>query len=396
MTDTGPVLHPSRTDLDDLELVRRGLYGPDARIRPLPVTPDLLTLVAGSGSLTVVDPEGVPLVRLEDVTVSDGSTPAATGRPVWLAEPSSRPFAALHPRAPRDLSSHRVVVVERVADLPDHVDRHDVLLVLASTALDGPSTGTDLVRAAVTVAEPLGAEVLVVPLPPDDADRRSAFFATAGIPDPSAGAPTRPSGSPSASVATNDRGAGPTADLGARRCGLVVLLTGLSGSGKSTVARAVATRLVEDGVPVTLLDGDVVRRHLTAGLGFSPADRRTNVLRIGWVAAEIAHHGGVAICSPIAPEDAVREQVRALVDNRGGRFALVHVATPLAECERRDRKGLYAAARRGDIPDFTGISAPYDVPADPDLRIDTTGRDVAECADLVLGLVRERAGVDLG
>ncbi|NHA66694.1 adenylyl-sulfate kinase [Phycicoccus sp. CMS6Z-2] len=165
------------------------------------------------------------------------------------------------------------------------------------------------------------------------------------------------------------------------------MLTGLSGSGKSTIARSVATRLVEAGTPVTLLDGDVVRRHLTAGLGFSAADRRTNVRRIGWVAAEVAHHGGIAVCSPIAPEDAVRRDVAAMAAARGARFVLVHVATPLAECERRDRKGLYARARRGEIPDFTGISAPYDVPEHPDLRIDTTGRDVERCADEVLALL---------
>ena len=110
------------------------------------------------------------------------------------------------------------------------------------------------------------------------------------------------------------------------------------------------------------------------------------------LAAEVAHHGGIAVCSPIAPEDEVRRQVAERVRERGGRFVLVHVATPLEECERRDRKGLYAAARRGDIPDFTGISAPYDVPADPDLRLDTTGRDVAGCADEVLALLRPTDG----
>ena len=117
---------------------------------------------------------------------------------------------------------------------------------------------------------------------------------------------------------------------------------------------------------MTSLDGDVVRRNLSAGLTFSKEDRETNIRRIGWVAAEIGRHGGVAICSPIAPFDATRKQVRAMVEDAGGAFVLVHVATPLEECERRDRKGLYAKARRGEIPEFTGISSPYEEPADAD------------------------------
>ena len=125
---------------------------------------------------------------------------------------------------------------------------------------------------------------------------------------------------------------------------------------------------------MTSLDGDVVRRNLSAGLTFSKEDRETNIRRIGWVAAEIARHGGVAVCSPIAPFDETRQQVRAMVDDAGGAFFLVHVATPLEECERRDRKGLYAKARRGEIPEFTGISSPYEEPQDADVRVDTTGR----------------------
>ena len=145
--------------------------------------------------------------------------------------------------------------------------------------------------------------------------------------------------------------------------GLVLFFTGLSGSGKSTVAQAVIDALLEAGErTVTSLDGDVVRRNLSAGLTFSREDRETNIRRIGWVAAEISRHGGVAVCSPIAPFDATRQDVRAMTEAAGGAFFLVHVATPLEECERRDRKGLYAKARRGEIPDFTGISSPYEEP----------------------------------
>jgi sulfate adenylyltransferase len=178
--------------------------------------------------------------------------------------------------------------------------------------------------------------------------------------------------------------------------GLTVMLSGLSGSGKSTVARALAVRLMEhEERSVTLLDGDVVRHHLSKGLGFSRPDRITNVLRIGFVASEITKAGGVAVCCPIAPYDETRRQVRAMVEEHG-RFVLVHVATPLAECERRDRKGLYAKARRGEIPEFTGISDPYEEPTDAEVVIDTTGRTVEECVDEVhaalvrLGAVRWR------
>ena len=167
------------------------------------------------------------------------------------------------------------------------------------------------------------------------------------------------------------------------RSGLTVLLSGLSGSGKSTVARALAVRLMErESRSVSLLDGDVVRHHLSKGLGFSRADRITNVLRIGFVASEITKAGGIAVCCPIAPYDETRRQVRAMVEEHGA-FVLVHVATPLEECERRDRKGLYAKARRGEIPEFTGISDPYEEPRDAEVVIDTTGRSIEDCVAVV-------------
>ena len=146
---------------------------------------------------------------------------------------------------------------------------------------------------------------------------------------------------------------------------------------------------------MTSLDGDVVRRNLSAGLTFSKEDRETNIRRIGWVAAEIARHGGVAVVSPIAPFDETRQQVRAMVDDAGGAFFLVHVATPLEECERRDRKGLYAKARRGEIPEFTGISSPYEEPQDADVRVDTTGRTIEDALDDVLVALRDAGYLDL-
>ncbi len=176
----------------------------------------------------------------------------------------------------------------------------------------------------------------------------------------------------------------------------MLFFTGLSGSGKSTLAQALMDRILEQGGrTLTSLDGDVVRRNLSAGLTFSREDRETNIRRIGWVAAEIARHGGVAVCSPIAPFDSTRQQVREYVADAGGAFFLVHVATPLEECERRDRKGLYAKARRGEIPEFTGISSPYEEPLDADVRVDTTGRTIEEALDDVLVALREAGYLDL-
>ena len=179
--------------------------------------------------------------------------------------------------------------------------------------------------------------------------------------------------------------------------GLVVFFTGLSGSGKSTIARGLVDRLYETDRSLTVLDGDVARRMLSSGLGFSRADRDTNIRRLGWVGSEVARHGGLAVLAPIAPFAATRAEVRRMVEANGD-LVLVWVSTPLEECERRDRKGLYAKARRGDIPDFTGISSPYEAPDDADLVIDTTHVSVEHAVEQVWdylvdgGWISERAG----
>ncbi|HEV2240352.1 MAG TPA: adenylyl-sulfate kinase [Streptosporangiaceae bacterium] len=169
--------------------------------------------------------------------------------------------------------------------------------------------------------------------------------------------------------------------------GFVLFLTGLSGSGKSTIARNLRDALAERGDrKVSLLDGDLVRQLLSAGLTFSRADRDLNIVRIGFVAAEIARHGGIAICAPIAPYAQARAQVREMVSDVGD-FLLIHVATPLEVCEARDRKGLYAKARAGQIKHFTGISDPYEEPTDADLTIDTSTMTREQATDAVLGLL---------
>jgi sulfate adenylyltransferase len=156
------------------------------------------------------------------------------------------------------------------------------------------------------------------------------------------------------------------------RQGFTLFFTGFSGSGKSTLAKIIYAKLVEaGGRPVSLLDGDIVRQHLSSELGFSKEHRDLNIRRIGFVASEVTKNGGVAICAPIAPYHSTRRAVREMIEAQGA-FIEIYVATPLEVCEARDRKGLYAKARLGLIPEFTGISDPYEVPEAPELKIDTS------------------------
>jgi sulfate adenylyltransferase len=166
--------------------------------------------------------------------------------------------------------------------------------------------------------------------------------------------------------------------------GFTVFMTGFSGSGKSTIANALLVKLMEmGGRPVTLLDGDIVRKNLSSELGFSKEHRDLNIRRIGYVASEITKNGGIAICAPIAPYATTRRAVREDIETFGA-FIEVHVATSIEECERRDRKGLYKLAREGKIKEFTGISDPYDVPANPEMALETENVDVDNCAHQVI------------
>jgi adenylyl-sulfate kinase len=170
--------------------------------------------------------------------------------------------------------------------------------------------------------------------------------------------------------------------------GFVVWLTGLSAAGKSTIGAIVADGLEERGLLVERLDGDVVRTHLSKGLGFSKEDRDTNIERIGWVASRLARAGAAVVVSAISPYEEARERARSLVEEHAA-FVLVHVATSLEECERRDPKGLYAQARSGALEGFTGVSDPYEEPARPDVRLQTEGRTPAESAAIVLAALEE-------
>ena len=397
---------PSPRELDDLELLVHGVFAPVTAFNE-PGSLVTLTLpedLRGETEVELVDPEGLPLAVVSPATPS-----GVSDQPGWPVRPLTHaqhgPFRRLYltPEQTRTAYAGATFVpvagpltsdqLKRLAELDTSV----VLLALAGTGTPEGLSPVALVRATLAAAALLDdAAVVVVPLASRSAGRARSeedaeadhvlgtqVVAAYAGPDPVLALSEDDSALPDEVAAVVDADRPPP-----ERQGLVVFFTGLSGSGKSTLAQALIDRLLEDGArTVTSLDGDVVRRHLSAGLTFSKADRETNILRIGWVAAEISRHGGVAVCSPIAPFDATREQVRRMVEDAGGAFFLVHVATPLEECERRDRKGLYAKARRGEIPDFTGISSPYEEPVDAAVRVDTTGRSIASAlGDVVVAL----------
>ena len=385
-----PQHYPLPRELDDLELLVSGALAPVTRFDE-PGSPVTLTRPAGLADepvLELVDPEGLPLARV----AIDGSV-----EPLTAAQHG--PFRRLYVTPAQSREQHSGATFVPVTDALDEdqiarlaeVEGRVVLVALVGHGTPALSP-VGLLRASLAAAHRLAdAAVVAVPLAShDDPEvdhelgvRVVGAYAgddlVLGLTDDGSEAPLSDE---IAAIVDFDRP--PPGEQG-----VVLFFTGLSGSGKSTLAQAVMDHLLEEGSrTLTSLDGDVVRRNLSAGLTFSREDRETNIRRIGWVAAEVSRHGGVAVCSPIAPFDQTRRQVRAMVEDAGGAFYLVHVATPLEECERRDRKGLYAKARRGEIPEFTGISSPYEVPDDAALRIDTTGRTIEDCRDEVLAEIR--------
>ncbi len=406
---------PTPRELDDLELLThgalglRGFEGPGGLLT-LRVPTVVAAAARDTGSLELVDPEGVPLARVtveSTYEMTDGDQTGIQGPVQPLAHHEFGAFRRLYltPAQVKERYDATTLTVPVAGPLSeDSLDRVRkeagdgpvLLLVLAGHGTphtnDGqPLDAPALIRATLVAARHLdNAGVAALPLAAraegpgaarKDTELRKRVLA-GYAPGPVlevTGEGTLPHDVQQA------LGRGHRSEQG-----LVVFFTGLSGSGKSTLARALLDVVLERGDrTVTSLDGDVVRRHLSKGLTFSKEDRETNIARIGWVAAEIARHGGLAICSPIAPFDATRKLVRQMVEDAGGAFVLVHVATPLAECERRDRKGLYAKARAGQIPEFTGISSPYEEPEDATVRVDTTGRSIEAVLEEVLAVLSD-------
>lgn len=378
--------------LDELELLLGGLYAPADGYRlpgqapqdwPRSFSLSVPAAVGRSalehGALFVSDPDGTPLARL-DVSAShsaDGLISLA-GRltPLRSAEhPPARnlrltgplPKSAAGPTLLAGFSAEpRPAQIAMAASLA-HVENARIWLVaVCGPQRHGRYTVTGLLETLQECASQLPGSAVGLLVVPDG---------------PGTPASTHVLNNLGADILLDFTGAPKATTTAIRKepqvaPGAVVFLTGLSGSGKSTIARALADHLqLVDRRPLTLLDGDDVRRLLSSGLGFSKEDRETNIRRIGWVASLIARSGGLAICAPIAPYDAVRQEVRAMVEDTGV-FVLVHVATPLEVCEQRDRKGLYALARAGLLPDFTGIDSPYENPTDADVVIDAGGTTV--------------------
>lgn len=395
-------------DLDLLEIVSTS----DKFLR-LEIDPTVIP--AGAGELELLDAENTPvaLVRLGEHS-ADGWVDV--GEPLGVHALAPVPGLLGDPglRWPAALVSHGrpVVAVHRLptsAEIEQYGDAAPVWAVIAPRSDAGPdAVALAAVRGLLAVREAggLSGEVVVVPgwlpgrgslRPADDVVEPEHWLAAQlGLGQVTAvvGSSDRADDGAGAAVRTALAAAYPPEALRAlapREAaggGAVVLLTGLSGSGKSTVAKALAARLAEeDPRPVTLLDGDEVRQMLSAGLGFDRASRELNVTRIGYVAALVARHGGVAVAAPIAPFAATRAEVRRMAEAVGS-FLLVHVSTPLEVCEARDRKGLYAKARAGQIPEFTGISSPYEEPLDADVVIDTTELAVEAAVDEVLAALR--------
>lgn len=427
---TAPVAQLSDHAVADLQLVLDGLTLPWARLggrlgddsgendgagasvrsASVALTADVATAALAAGSVVLADRELTPLGELVDLTgtSTDGTEVAGAVRPRRVREARLFLDRAQTPGQLPPTGTRTVVVTARPLLSADLVrlqaaEGEVLLLVPVEGATPDGVPAVPLLRSVVAAAAELGERAIVVAVPMlwRDGDSDAALAAALGAAYGGTTTELLTGGADwSALLGALSAGedlpavAAPAVLAELRRWrppprdrGLMILFTGFSGSGKSTLARDLAAHVVEHTPrTVSLLDGDDVRRLLSSGLGFDRAARDLNVRRIGYVGSEIARHGGLAICAPIAPYAESRAAVRAMVEPVGD-FVLVHVSTPLEECERRDLKGLYAKARAGLIPEFTGISDPYDVPTDAALSVDTSAVSREEALEQVLQLL---------
>lgn len=378
LTLSAPHFQLDPEHLDIVELVLGGLLDASALEEGLPLWQDSTLSESDAGHVVLADPDGtglallsyqrqsLPADDLHRITITDIQA---------LARAEHGVFRSL--RLTRGLGDQPVVFFDRApqpSDIADLKRREDlpaglrfVLVARSSQCLDPGYVQTmeQLQAAALLFA---GAQCGHLVLP-DTCEAAPVLAKLSTRPVAEFFSPRSPADDPASA-------------------GVVILFSGLSGSGKSTLARAVQER-IHHQLPqrAVLLDGDDIRRFISKGLGFSRQDRETNVERIGWIAARIAEVGGIALCAPIAPFAATRSAVRQLAAPVG-RFVLVHVSTPLAVCEQRDRKGLYAKARAGLVTDFTGIDSPYEVPLDADLSVDLSRLSIPEATAQVIGLLQ--------
>ena len=379
--------------VDLLELVRLGAQPSSALHRYL----------GNETTVLLCDEENTPLSELSASEVTH-VRPLATGVGLAWSQELRRHVSSITGVAAPTIAliaylPPSIAELDSLITRANAIDAKRILLcalVSRTPVPDGEVQPSGLLRAITSAAKELEGSLptcqitpLAVPWPKGDLtpeDLARAYGATEVVTGAERYAADAPLGYPAGSAEEIRRARSSEWSKGA-----VVFFTGLSGSGKSTVAAALAELLRDEGARgVTLLDGDVMRRSISAGLGFDRASRNTNVQRLGAVAAELARAGGIAIAAPIAPFAEGRALARKAAV--GLPFLLVHISTPLEVCEQRDRKGLYAKARAGTISDFTGISSPYEAPDDADLVIDASAVNAYEAATQVKELLKKSAG----
>ena len=388
-------------EIDYLELCLRGYVPPAAHPRMQPLQP-----------CELLDQEGTAVARWDGVTLT-GLRPLAAGiGPAWsprlrrdaadvlrpglatLLVPFSTPLptAQLHHAANVAL---RAQAQTGSSELPVHPVRLLIAVLLsrfaAAPGVVGSNTLVDLAEEAKRVIEAasplLQCEILVLPWPRSGAPSLETLSQRLGA---KVAAPASEVGDvPATEFPPQATAALRAASNPEKHGGAVILFTGLSGSGKSTISRALATALRDLHLHTELLDGDELRRRVSQHLGFDRESRIQNVMNIARVATEAAAGGAIAIAAPIAPFHEARSAAREIVAGKVP-FIMIYISTPLEVCEARDRKGLYARARAGEIAEFTGISSPYEPPDDADLTIDASRLPLEESVDRILALLRER------